>query len=467
MKEYARSLSYLLSPRKNSSSEYEERTRQRYRRILITMITEVGAKGINIFATLISVPLTIHYLGTERYGMWLTISSLIIVLQFTDLGLGNGVLNAVSEANGKDDRKFAQVYISSGFYLLVSIALLLAGILLVSYPYISWSAIFNVVSDQAVKEAGPATAIYLISFLIGLPFGLVQRIQLGYQEGFLNSIWTGIGSLGSLVCLLIVIQVKAGLPWLALAMTGVPLAATIANGLWLFTLRRPWLWPQPSLINREAVKKIFNLGTMFFLLQVAVAFAFSSDNLIAARVLGPDAVTEYAVPMRLFSTIMILIGLVQQPFWPAYGEAFARRDQIWIKRTLIRSIQVSVLLSSAPSLILIIFGQQIIHWWVGPQVSPSFLLLIGLALWTVLSAIGTAQAMFLNGAGIIKFQAFCSVAMAVSALITKFFFAQMFGIVGIVGGMVISYTIFTAIPMAIYIPRVLARINVTAVDATA
>ncbi len=39
---------------------------------------------------IVTVPLTIGYLGSERYGLWITISSVVAMINFADLGIGNG-----------------------------------------------------------------------------------------------------------------------------------------------------------------------------------------------------------------------------------------------------------------------------------------------------------------------------------------------------------------------------------------
>jgi Na+-driven multidrug efflux pump len=72
----------------------------------------------------VSVPLTVGYLGAERYGVWLTISSLLIWVALTDFGLaGNALVNVLSEALGNDDREAARHYVASAFWALVTIAL--------------------------------------------------------------------------------------------------------------------------------------------------------------------------------------------------------------------------------------------------------------------------------------------------------------------------------------------------------
>jgi hypothetical protein len=77
---------------------------ERYRRAGITASSSFIAKALNIFISFLSVPLTIHYLGSERYGVWLTISSLLTWMALTDFGLsGNALVNVLAESSGNDD----------------------------------------------------------------------------------------------------------------------------------------------------------------------------------------------------------------------------------------------------------------------------------------------------------------------------------------------------------------------------
>ena len=63
---------------------------------------------VGLATSFISVPLVIGYLGSERYGMWITMSSLVAALGPLDLGIGLGLLTVVSDAHGRDDRAAAR-----------------------------------------------------------------------------------------------------------------------------------------------------------------------------------------------------------------------------------------------------------------------------------------------------------------------------------------------------------------------
>ena len=440
-------------------SAEDGRSKERYRRAALTTISSALAMGTSLLTTLISVRLTVRYLGTERYGLWMTITSVLVMLSFADLGMGNGLLNAISEAHGKDDRETARKNVSSAFFMLLGVAALtlLAGT--IAYPFVPWPRVFNISSQLAVRESGSTVVVFFLCFVVNLPLGVVQRVQMGYQRGFVSNLWRVAGSLIGLGGLLLVIELKKGLPFLVLAVLGGPITADLLNWITEFGWSKPWLFPEWMAFDRAVARRILAQGSQFFLLQIAGALAFASDNIVAAQVCGPSAVTQYAVPMRLFAASVSVLGLFNNPLWPAYGEAAARGDIDWAKRTLIRSLWWTLLVSGLLATVLMLFGKVIIYHWVGPEIRPSSSLLLGMAIWSVVATLGGALAMFLNGTNRIRFELKCALPLALTAVLAKIFLARWIGIPGIIWGLVIPYTFTTVLPSAVYIPRVLSTLK--------
>jgi O-antigen/teichoic acid export membrane protein len=437
----------------------KERAQERHRRIILTGGISLLTKGGAQLLALAIVPLTLHYLGQERYGLWLTINSFAAILTFADLGLGNGLVNAMSEANGKDDRRLAREYVSSAFFILSGVALLLAVIFAASYPWLDWPRLFNVKDALTIAETGPSMVVFIVCTLANIPLGVVQRVQLGYQQGFSNSLWQALGTIISLGMVVVAIFYKANLVWLVTALAGVPTLAAIGQCIAVFGFTHTWVRPSWTYLNSDAVKKILRLGISFFVLQLAYILAFASDNLIITQVIGPEAVTQYGVPARLFSLLSMMIGILLVPLWPAYGEAIARGDIVWVRKTLVRSLWVVLLGVGVPSIIFVTFGPQLIKLWVGSSVQPSFMLLLGLGVLTVLVTMGNTLAMFLNGAGVIKFQIIFAILMSAAAVIAKIILAGAVGITGIIWGTIFSYIFLTIIPTIIYVPRLFRRLQ--------
>jgi O-antigen/teichoic acid export membrane protein len=429
------------------------RSRERYRRALLTTLASGVSRLTNILVLLISVPLTLKYLGTERYGLWMTISSVIAILGFSDLGISNGLLNGISKAHGTEDHELARQYVSSAFFFLTGVAFAMGVCFSIAYSFISWRSLFHISSPLALAEAGPAVATFVACFLLGIPISIVNRVQSGYQQGFVTNLWSAAGSIVALASVLLVIRLHGSLMWLVLAISGAPLLAQLANGIALFGVECIWLLPKWSYVTADVSRALLHSGFSFFVLQLATAVAFSSDNVVLAQVMGPEAVTQYSVPTRLFSLVATFCSIILTPLWPAYGEALIRMDHQWIRRTLLRSIALCLAASVAIGLVLITFGTRIIHLWAGPQIMPSRTLLIGLAIWSILTALSMAFATFFNGASLLSFAVKVSIGGAITNIALSIYLTYRIGIPGVVYGSILSQTFFVIIPYLLYLRR--------------
>ena len=143
---------------------YESRTRERHRRLLLTTFASVGGRLVALLTVLISVPMAANYLGTERYGLWAAIGSLIALLSFADLGIGSGLLNAITECHGRDDMDAARQYVASAVAMLTGVAILLGLAFVCMYPWISLEA--SVQCLGSTGRCGSRARNRLILFLL-------------------------------------------------------------------------------------------------------------------------------------------------------------------------------------------------------------------------------------------------------------------------------------------------------------
>src|SRR6202034_2479703 len=204
-------LDLLAIFRAHDVSSARGRAKERFRRAALTSGSTLAAKGAQIAAGLISVPLTLHYLGAERYGLWMMISSASVMLRYADFGMGNGLINAVSHAHGVGDERLARASTSSAFFMLAGIAAVLMLLMATIYPFVNWAALFNARSEVARLEAGPALAVFALLTLASMPLGVVQRVQFGYQEGYASNLWLAAGSILGLAGVITVIRFRGGL----------------------------------------------------------------------------------------------------------------------------------------------------------------------------------------------------------------------------------------------------------------
>jgi O-antigen/teichoic acid export membrane protein len=444
----------------NTLEPQNNRSRERYRRAMISGASAAFSRLIWILTLLISVPLTVKFLGSERYGMWMTISSLIALLQFADLGVGYGLLNSVAESNGKDEFVVTRHYISSGFFYLLGLSLLVGIAFALLYPAIPWGAVYNVESSQALREAGPATAVFALVFLANIPISLVGKVQQGFQEGYIDSLWQTVGRVLSLSFLLLVIWLQLGLPWLVLAVTGAPFFCQAINFVLYFYFKNPALAPKLPLIKRESARAVLSTGFLFFLLQLVMAVAFASDTVVLAQFVGPQAVAIYTIVFQAFLFVPALVRVLLNPLWPAYGEADARGDKEWVEKTFSRSLKASLMITGLTALTLFFFGGNLVALWAGKEFLPPRFLLLSLGINSVLLyGWGDPVAMFLNGTGKVAVEVKWAIPMAIVNIAISILLTLRIGISGVAWGTSLSYFFLMVIPITLFLRRGRSQTN--------
>jgi O-antigen/teichoic acid export membrane protein len=444
-------------------SSAEGRSRERYLRVALSALATGLARVVTMVTLLVSVPLMLTQLGQERYGVWATLASLLVLLNFADLGLGSGVMNTIAGARARDDETSIAANVSSAFVLLCGIGALLLASAAAAFSFVNWPAVFNVSQPLAIRESAPAAAAFLVCAALAVPLGLISRIHAGYQETYLASLWQAAGSLVALLGVVIAATSGAGLPWFVLALAGGPLLASGGNAVWLFGKRRPWLLPRVSLVRRPLVGSLMRTGAVFFVLQLCAAVSYQAATLIIARIEGAAAVPLYSVPMTLFQISPAILGLVMMPLWPAYAESMARGDVDWIERSLRRSITWALAVNVPFAIVMLVFGHRIVTLWAGAAVAPGLWLLAAMASWTVLNSVNGPLAMFLNGVSAFRFQVVCSVLMTVANVGLAVALTKAYGEIGVVLAMVLAQAVFILIPAAFYVPRLLRSMRSAAV----
>ena len=438
----------------------ESRSRERYRRIVVNTMSSVAAKGVQAVTMLLTVPIALHHLGEERFGLWATLASLIAFLALTDLGVGNALVNAVARAAGSNDREEVAAAVSSAFYILVVQGTLVLAIFAASYSFIDWAKLFGLQAELARTEAGPAVAVLVALVALQLPFGAAQRVREGYQESFKNNLWQMAGNILGLLGLLLVVQMDLGLPWLVLALAGAPLAASLANTWRHFGRDRPWLKPRWRAVTRQAGRVLFRSGLIFSALSAFTFIGIYSDSLIVSHLLGAAAVTEYAVVQRL-SLVAYIFHAFIITLWPAYGDAMARGEYDWVRTAFRRSLVISLGFGAMVALGMGIAGPGLIRIWVGADVLPPPGLLYGFCTYILLSAFIGSIATIFNAGPLLRYQFWILGVASLVALVLKVVLCKEYGVAGVIWATAIAFGFFYVVPGWLIVRTLLNRRDLT------
>ena len=91
--------------------------------------------------------------------------------------------------------------------------------------------------------------------------------------------------------------------------------------------------------------------------------------MVAVRLLGPTATAELAIANKIIMVGQAVLGVALMPLWPAFTEAIARRDGLWIRRALLFSLAASGAAGLLLSILFLCGANWAIALWLKSEVS--------------------------------------------------------------------------------------------------
>lgn len=372
------------------TSTVEGRSRERYRLIALTSSSNLISKFVISLIGLVSVPLTINYLGKEQFGLWMVVSSLVVWIQLADFGISNGLVNALSEANGKDDRDAAQAYIATALVAISAISILCFLPLVVLVSRLNWASILNL---SGVYLPALASKCFLVAGLVivfGFPISVISKIYVAFQLGYMISILQVLSSLCSLGGILISIYFELDLPWLVFL---VSIGPVFGNLISWFLIKKHITWYKLNLqlVSRSALNRVLSSSIPLFLFQIGALLVTELVNVVIARVGTLTMVADYNILLRIYMLYSFVAVSLSSPFYPAIREAFEKRELNWVRDSIKRAFIIRIGVLFLLSFPLLAIGDWLITIWIRQQLESSFGLLGWISFMLCLIFAGTSS----------------------------------------------------------------------------
>lgn len=392
-----------------------------------------------IFTTVIGVsllPITIRYLGNEGYGLLVTITSVVGWLQFSNMGLGLGLQNALIEETGKGNRVAQKELVSTTAFALgfIGMSLIMAGAAV--FPFVDWEAIFRPSTETFVSELRVAIIIVYLGFISTIILGFIGPIYASRQEIHIGSIQSIVIALLSFLGTIVVVCFDLGLIGVVVSTIGVTTLVQWGFALWtLYGRGLTDLRPSFACVSWYAWNRIFKTSLYFVLLQICGIVFYQIDAILITQFLSLEEVTPYSIAQKIFLMGSGLFAIVTGSLWAAYGNAKAKGDVCWIVRTHKRVVRTFCFFFGILSTFMVLFGTPFLLWWVGVGSAPPAVLIAAVAFSLCAREWVALNAMLLNGLNLIRQQVPAMVSTSILAVALEVLFIRWFGTVGLaVGG---------------------------------
>ena len=443
----------------DSQETLSSHSKRRWKAILYAAVSSAGAKAIAMACSLVQVPIALHFLGQEAFGLWMTLSSAVALMSFADLGIGIGVQNSVAEAYADSDLTRITRIFTTGFLLMAAIGVGVFAIGFVVCYGVNWTSLFRVKDSAIAGLVRPALFLVLGLFTAGLPLNAFPRVATGLQLGWINGIAIAVGSILAL-CLVILASVckVPFLVFLAMALLPPILVNLITGGILFAHLK--WRFTQHWSPDFSLTRPLMRQGIVFLIPQINTMILLTAPQLIISATLGVSAVTPYNLCQRLLNIVTQLTQMAIGPLWPAYTEARARGDWKWITTAYRRSLLLSTACAFPLCLVFALRGREIIQIWSGnAEGLPATPLVFLMSLFTFALAMGQPGFYLLGGCKQLDGISWYATLTSIAFLVSVYPLAATWGVIGVALSLLASYSLFTLLCSVIEVARLLKRNN--------
>ena len=383
-------------------------------------------QGINILIGLLLVPITLGYLDETKYGIWITLTSVINWAAIFNVGLGNGLRNKLAESIALNKMQLARKYVSTTYFLIAGIFGVIFIIFSIFNPYIPWDKILNTTSNLK-EELIILTYIVFGFFSLKMVLQLIGAIYNAYQRPAMVNGYQTIGRIITLISVLIIVKGNGNsLLKLGFVLSVMPVLAFFSANFVGYTSTFKLIKPGFKFIDLKYSKDLIGLSAKFFLLQISGIILYTTDNLIITQLFSPAEVTPYQIAHKYFGILLMFFMIIVTPFWSAITDAYTKKEFSWIRKSIKNLIKIWILVLIG--LIIMLFISQFVYkFWIGDKTQIPFSLSMYWAIFIAVQSLNAIFVHFINGTGFIKLQMLVGGIAAVFNIPLSIIFAKSLG----------------------------------------
>lgn len=385
----------------------------------------------------IAMPILIHGLGNERYGIYATVMSVVGYVGLLDLGIGVSLTKFVAEYYARRDFRRLNEMLSTSLLLYIGLGLLgSAFLVLASGLFVQH--VFKIPAPLW-HEGRYVFWLSALSLFNGLTLGIFGNLLNGIQRQDIartitigNALITYTGS---------ILLIKLGYKLVAFM-----LFATVMDVLsflvqmWIARRMLPEVRFFPRIFKKQELKQIVNFSFAMFINQLAARNMGVLDRLILGIFLPIANVTVYTVGLTLASFSLRVPSAVSLASLPAASELMAQNRMDAIHQLILRGIKYTALMAVPIFTVMSVMAPDIVRLWMGEgyeQAARVLQLLLAGYFWVTLSSSGANVMIGIGRPYINTYYAVGQILLCSSLSIAM---VNFFGLLGVAAGSATAYT---------------------------
>ncbi len=332
----------------------------RSKRFASGVVTSYGAILVNVFYTLFSVRMALHYLGKEQFGLWALALQISGYMALLELGMSSAISRFL--ADHKDDvngGEYGSLLLTGGIVFGIQGCMIAIAGAVFSYAAPS---LFHIPPDLASDFRW---VLVLLTSLSG--FTIATRSLGGPLWAFQRMDITNLLAIVTLVVSYGVLWMgfRAGYGIYSLAYANIPTAILSPVILCIVCLRNGYYptrgsWGGPKWV---LFRKLFAFGKDVLIMSSGSQLVNASQVMILSRLAGLDAAATFSVGTKFYTMGQQFVWKVLDNSAPALTEIFVRGERIRFNERFWNVVSVTAFLATIGASGLMMGNQILVTFW--------------------------------------------------------------------------------------------------------
>jgi O-antigen/teichoic acid export membrane protein len=281
------------------------------RHLARNVVANVANAATTIAASVVSLPLILHYVGIDGFGVWTLAQTAVIYIATAETGFGPAVQRYVSVSHGAGDARTAAriVWSASGFYLALGVVVAVAFVLLAP----AFVDLFDVPSDLRGDAETMLRLLGPVMLLALMAAGLANVLQ-GVERFGAAAAATAVSAVTFLAVAIVLLadgQGLVGLGVAALAQYGVGVLVRV----WLV---RDLLGAAPfGRVTRQEARGLVSFSARMQVNVLSTLVNSQTDKIIVGLIATTAAVGEIGIGAQVAEALRFVV-------FAALGPSIAR-----------------------------------------------------------------------------------------------------------------------------------------------
>ncbi|PWT97756.1 MAG: hypothetical protein C5B51_30640 [Terriglobia bacterium] len=320
--------------------------------------------AINIAIGLMLSPYMVRKLGSERYGIWALVFTLVEYLSFFDLGFSTAVVKFVAHYRARKEPDEINRVINTGLLYFVFAAALFAAAAVAVAAYAG--ALFQISNEGYRQDFRFLIVITGIGWGIAFPFQFFTGCLDAFQRyDHLTRAWIATLLIRAVSCA-VLLYFGFGLKALGTMVVLGQIAGNVLAML-LFRSMFPAMRLSPSFVSLPLVREMMRYGMHSFLANVSNLFINQAPPVIIGHQRPAAFVGYFTLPLRLLQYSVDGVARLGFVTRSNVAEMQAQGDERKAYHLGIYLNRYCVALFAPLVIFLLVYGRELVRLWISPE----------------------------------------------------------------------------------------------------